>query len=315
MKKSEKLLDAIGQIDDQYVDEAARAGKAAEPLTQTKTVKAVKKQKKRAAMYRWQGALAACAVLAVCIGIFALMEKNGVLLDPFGTKESRSEGITTDRAAAQAVPEDVPMEAALDAGDISEQAAAAGTQDEQADAPKAADPNTINEQDSGTVSDKPAEAAQPRGLTAERADAGPEVEEAQQSSPELQESDAQKLQGRAAIPEEIPAQVTVLRQSKGSLTFKLENTDASAVLTYGEPYDLEQLKEGIWQEVPNNAEIVWKEIAFEIEAGGSREETVDYGQIYGELPAGSYRLVKMCRMTAGENTQEFPVYAEFEVTE
>lgn len=279
MKKSEKLLDAIGQIKDEYVEEAARAGKAAETLTQAKTEGFGKKPKKeRAVMYRWQGALAACAVLAVCIGIFALMEKSGVLLWPSGAQNSRSEEITADRAAARAVPEDAPMEAALEAGDNGGEAAAADEQEE-------------------------------------KADAGPEVEEAQQSSPELQESDAQKLQGRAAIPEEIPAQVTVLRQSKGSLTFKLENTDASAGLTYGEPYDLEQLKDGIWQEVPNNAEIVWKEIAFEIEAGGSREETVDYSRIYGELPAGSYRLVKMCRMTAGENTQEFPVYAEFEVTE
>ena len=103
LKKSEKLLDAIGQIDDRLVEEAAHAGKtvtAFAPARENSSVRHTKK-KKKAAMYRWQGALAACAVLAVCVGIFGLLSSQGLLLSPFGRESSTAmEGAAFDMAAA-----------------------------------------------------------------------------------------------------------------------------------------------------------------------------------------------------------------------
>lgn len=53
--RSEKLLDAMGQIDDGLVEEARRAGR--------------RKSRAGKAAVGWGGALAACALLAVCAGL------------------------------------------------------------------------------------------------------------------------------------------------------------------------------------------------------------------------------------------------------
>lgn len=114
MKKSEKLLDAIGRIDDKYVEEAALTGKRTEDTgartakkepengrkTGTDRERDRKGKRKKTPVHRWQGALAACAVLAVCIGVSAFLQKSGVLLSPFGGNKAPQENEAMDAAEA-----------------------------------------------------------------------------------------------------------------------------------------------------------------------------------------------------------------------
>lgn len=120
MTRSEKLLDAIGQIDDKLIEEAAAAGgKHAEASGAGK--KAAGKGKKavrRAAVFRWQSALAACAVLAVCTGVFLLLQNKGLLLAPESedSMEAAQDAVPTEKAAGAEVEmeEAAPEEAAVD---------------------------------------------------------------------------------------------------------------------------------------------------------------------------------------------------------
>lgn len=115
MKKSEKLFDAIGQIDDKYIEEAAHAHRGAR-------------------LVRWQGALAACAALLLCIGLYALLQADGLLLSPFGEKaEAPAEAALQDEAVPQAealfMAESVPAEEAAEeaAEEMPAEAAAEGS--------------------------------------------------------------------------------------------------------------------------------------------------------------------------------------------
>lgn len=149
LKKSEKLLDAIGQIDDRLVEEAAHAGKtvtAFAPVRENGSVRHTKRKKKKAAMYRWQGALAACAVLAVCVGIFSLLSSQGLILSPFGRESSSA---TADEAAFDMAAAD---QTARTAG--KREAALSGFADSPAEE-EAAEALPENEEDS------PADAAAP----------------------------------------------------------------------------------------------------------------------------------------------------------
>ena len=73
-EKSERLLDAIGQIDEDLIEEARTAGP---------------KQKRtgsRKAIFRIEGVLAACALLVVCVGLYRIREQNPVTPAPDVTR-------------------------------------------------------------------------------------------------------------------------------------------------------------------------------------------------------------------------------------
>lgn len=103
MKRSERLLDAIGQIDDGLVEAAAKAGKAvgvpAKTTGRRKGKKGRRKNSGRPRILLWQGALAACAGLAVCVGLIGLLNRNGLLLWPGSDDTAKSEMTARDSAA------------------------------------------------------------------------------------------------------------------------------------------------------------------------------------------------------------------------
>lgn len=103
MKRSERLLDAIGQIDDGLVEAAAKAGKAvgvpAKTTGRRKGKKGRRKNPGRPRILLWQGALAACAGLAVCVGLIGLLNRNGLLLWPGSDDTAKSEMAAQDSAA------------------------------------------------------------------------------------------------------------------------------------------------------------------------------------------------------------------------
>ena len=117
MTGSERLLDAIGQIDDKLIEEAAAAGgKHAEASgAGKKTAGKRKKAGRRSASFRWQSALAACAVLAVCTGVFLLLQNKGLLLAPKSgdSMEAAQDAVSAEKAAgAEAEMEEAAPEGA-----------------------------------------------------------------------------------------------------------------------------------------------------------------------------------------------------------
>ena len=130
MNRNEKLLEAIGQIDAELILEAQNAGKTAQaPIVSIhdKKKSAVGKQKKqrnqKAAVLRFQGALAACAVLAICFGVYGMLAYNGLLISPFSKKSDSAEytRITTESAMDMADMAAAPAEKAAESPAASNQ--------------------------------------------------------------------------------------------------------------------------------------------------------------------------------------------------
>ena len=62
---------------------------------------------------------------------------------------------------------------------------------------------------------------------------------------------------------------------------------------YGEWYQIEQERDGIWYEVkPKMTDYGFNEIGWMTDAHGELTMTVEWEWLYGKLPAGHYRLLK-----------------------
>ena len=76
----------------------------------------------------------------------------------------------------------------------------------------------------------------------------------------------------------------VCTQERGELLGELQT---------GSDYRLIVLENGMWNDVPTVLEDYgWNSIAYLIEKGASTKLEIDWKWLYGELPAGTYRLVK-----------------------
>lgn len=303
MKKSEKLLDAIGQIDDRLVEEAAGAG-TVQTEAAGKTEKR-KKKRKKAAIYRWQGALAACAVMAVCVGVFGFLTRSGMLFGPFGASSTQApaenqEAAMDQDAADVSMMEGAVMEAAEEA--MTEGAAA---RDAEAQDAAAAEPEELME----SFTEQPEEQAKATGKQQGAEQAGRSADRGALSG-SGESADAEEQMSENVV-------ITVTESSAQSVTFVLEYK-APDTISFGEAYELEQYAEGIWQTVQPKAEVSWNEELYTVGDGGSFHQTVDFGSIYGALAPGQYRLVKYYEKEEEkepEGTETYPMYAEFTVSE
>ena len=100
----------------------------------------------------------------------------------------------------------------------------------------------------------------------------------------------------------------VCTQSEGNL---------SGTLQTGSDYRLIVLEHGTWHDVPTVLEEYgWDSIAYLIEKGTSTKLEIDWKWLYGELPTGTYRLVKSFMDFRGtgdyENAED---WMEFEIKE
>lgn len=384
MKKSEKLLDAIGQIDDRLVEEAAKAGRTSAvpaagtagninaPEQETEKLSAGehvrksgkntgsrkqpvarenrKKAGNRASLYRWQGALAACAVLAVCVGIFSLLNREGLILSPSKSGSVASQELAMDEAvgsaadssmaegAAAAAEEAAAAGAAFSAGAADDQAiedaaddqfAAAAAEDRPAENAEPAVRSCDGMEDAAgssaenaAVTSSDTMAAQPEGYALE-AEEDPESEtvNAKESGTEQKTSqEADKGAGSAEDTAESEAStvtVSVKKSSAKSVTFVVANGRDREIL-FGKAFGLEKLVGESWQTVIPEKEAAWDSVGIVLGAGDSYEETVVLDSFYGKLPAGQYRLVKSYTLPAGkepEGLETYPMYAEFTVSE
>lgn len=92
---------------------------------------------------------------------------------------------------------------------------------------------------------------------------------------------------------------------------------AEGELTTGSYYRLEVKKNGKWEAVkPLAADVVWTAEAWLIPMNDTAEWAVDWSWLYGELPVGSYRIVKNIMDFRGTGDySEYEYYAEFAVVD
>lgn len=267
MKRSGKLLDAIGQIDDRYIMEAA------EPAPEEETKQPVKKA--RTVPLRWRRTAAAFAGLAACAAVAVWTLDQGAAVSPFAVK-------TEETAAREA--------AGLSDG-ATEQQAAAGLPDEAA-VPQAA-------------AELPNEAV-PYAYTAEQS---PQAA-ARMASPEQQ---AGLRSAQAEMPEAAAAKVFAsdIQADALTVTCTLVSEDTENTLFFGGEYYLEYLTEDGWQEIAPTGEIIWEDVAYELEPGGSLEKSWDLESAYGALDGGQYRIGIPCEEQNGDGSAAAVIYVEF----
>lgn len=351
MKRSEKLLDAIGQIDDRLVEDAIRAGQdltekerssdaalvlpagkvsadengkvRIEESAKADRRKSGKTRKNRrkmkgAAIYRWQGALAACAVVAVCAGIFGLLNRNGLLLSPYdsGSTASGSAEIAMDAAGElDAVPE--RMEGAEDeiagAALAQNEAAAGQNADELENAPEAFAADAPEKQDAAQARNSAGEEAgealsEEAGISAQSADEGL-MAQAEDANEELEAAAEQK----SAASDSITA--FVRENTTDSVQLVIVNGGETKLL-FGQAYGVEQMAEdGSWQALSMAVQgnVGWEDVEYSVNPQETWEETLAVGSLYGTLKPGQYRIVKHYKTEGDE--QEKALYAAFTVAE
>lgn len=79
-----------------------------------------------------------------------------------------------------------------------------------------------------------------------------------------------------------------------TVKFRQFGGNPSGELKTGEWFELEKMEDDTWQIVSTNRliNIVWNSVAYIIKTNDITELKVDWKWLYGELPAGSYRLSK-----------------------
>lgn len=99
----------------------------------------------------------------------------------------------------------------------------------------------------------------------------------------------------------------VCAQSGGEPTGELQCGSAYSLLVYSN---------GGWSAVPTlPGEVAWDEIAYLVLANSSVEFELDWEWLYGELPAGTYRIAKDFMDFRGTGDYDMQTYyADFEIT-
>lgn len=280
MKRSGKLLDAIGQIDDRYIMEAA------EPAPEEETKQPVKKA--GTVPLRWRRTAAAFAGLAACAVVAVWTLDQGAAVSPFGAKTEEtaareaaglSDGATEQQSEAELADEEAVPQAAAELPD-------------EAAVPQAA-------------AELPDEAV-PYAYTAEQS---PQAA-ARMASPEQQTG---LRSAQAEMPEAAAAKVFAsdIQADALTVTCTLVSEDTENTLLFGGEYYLEYLTEDGWQEIAPTGEIIWEDVAYELEPGGSLEKSWDLESAYGALDGGQYRIGIPCEEQNGDGSAAAVIYVEF----
>jgi len=280
VKRSGKLLDAIGQIDDRYIMEAA------EPAPEKETKQPVKKA--GTVPLRWRRTAAAFAGLAACAVVAVWTLDQGAAVSPFGAKTEEtaareaaglSDGATEQQSEAELADEEAVPQAAAELPD-------------EAAVPQAA-------------AELPDEAV-PYAYTAEQS---PQAA-ARMASPEQQ---AGLRSAQAEMPEAAAAKVFAsdIQADALTVTCTLVSEDTENTLLFGGEYYLEYLTEDGWQEIAPTGEIIWEDVAYELEPGGSLEKSWDLESAYGALDGGQYRIGIPCEEQNGDGSAAAVIYVEF----
>lgn len=129
------------------------------------------------------------------------------------------------------------------------------------------------------------------------------------------------LLGVSGCKDKINKNVT-LSLKEGTLTNKgvtlILKNNSKINYSYGEPYYIEQEKEGKWRKLETIHDMVFNMPAWELETGKLVELSIDWEYGYGQLESGNYRIVKEIFKESTSNINNsvsFNVYAKFEIDE
>lgn len=104
-----------------------------------------------------------------------------------------------------------------------------------------------------------------------------------------------------------------------TLVISHSGVEPEGELSTGTPYWVEVNRGGAWYQIPqvppeDGIDRVWNDLAYIIPANGSWEQKVSLEWLYGELPAGTYRIGKEIALFRGiGDRDEQTYYAEFEI--
>lgn len=298
MKKSEKLLDAIGQIDDRLVEEVAKVSKTGTDAGIGKPGK-----KKRLMMYRLQGAIAACVMLAVCAGIVSLVQRKGASSDQSGAGQIMEEAAMDNGAdAAAAEPADAGGEGLAAASGVKGTYMTTGEDGAQ---------EKEDVQEVAELADDSLEEAMKETAGEEK------MQDSRSSLQKGQGAEEKRNDGAPMVQSEDSGGVSGIVEESNALTvtYLIVNNGDRDIILLGE-YALERLTEEEWRSVDPKAEVCWKDTEALVKAGDRYEKTVSLDKVYGELESGQYRLVKSYMLAAGKEPQgeeKYPLYMEFAV--
>ena len=79
--------------------------------------------------------------------------------------------------------------------------------------------------------------------------------------------------------------------NKKGLTLEIKN-NTEELYVYGPEYSIEEQKDSRWYEIETKYPLTWIAIAYNLEANSTIELNIDWSNSYGELPSGTYRIVK-----------------------
>ncbi len=103
-----------------------------------------------------------------------------------------------------------------------------------------------------------------------------------------------------------------------TLTVTQEGGAPTGELSFGPEFALETLQDGVWETVPYllDDEVAWNAIAYLLPLGESVEHNANWENLYGELPAGQYRIRKRIMDLRGPGDYDEQIcYAEFTIEE
>ncbi len=101
------------------------------------------------------------------------------------------------------------------------------------------------------------------------------------------------------------------------LVYGQKEGNPTGQVQWGEDYHLSVLEEGIWKDVPSIIEnAVWLGIGHGFAGDGDVEAPISWEWLYGELPAGTYRLEKEFMDWRGPGDYDEATYwVEFKISE
>lgn len=109
-----------------------------------------------------------------------------------------------------------------------------------------------------------------------------------------------------------------LTLTDGTLTasgarFLMKNGRDTEIMTGPESYSLQILVDGKWHIIEKYCD--WTAEALVIPAHGDELFAVDFSSLYGELPAGKYRIIKdySAARASGEGYANYNLFCEFEI--
>jgi len=102
-----------------------------------------------------------------------------------------------------------------------------------------------------------------------------------------------------------------VRPTGATILFHQDQDLISGSLICDYAYFLQQLTDGQWIDLPKLAEIPFPDQTYDIAL--LHHNGVNWEQMYGRLPVGSYRLGKVIPITSGDEPEYTTVYAEFTI--